>query len=388
MIFLKTQESDGYSEEALKKHFYRALKALGKRERILLITPSTPTEEKLAAWAIEYFEGANTTLLPIQRVCALEEIPPSFTQFIDPQWDEEVVTLGTVEADMIKEISGGHLSFSWKAEVSKLLVTGGYDLILSFSQVVANEFTGFSGPLDNILLRSAGVRGVNKYRYLAALYGQEKIIGRQTNPVQSLIKYAYENFVEGLPLVFVHSLPSHGEGAGGLYVGDDEESFIEACEWSKKISFSLFDEPLERIVVTLGEEYKTLWQATEAIARTRGALAEGGELIIIAPHLERFCYNSEREELIKKYGYRGREVLIKEVAQKDDLKENLAVAAHLINGSTEEHFALRICGSKLSRSEIEGVGFLHGELKEYEAPLQISNVAHGLWATKEWFKEK
>ncbi|NLA92557.1 MAG: hypothetical protein GX842_03835, partial [Spirochaetales bacterium] len=301
MIFLKTQESDGYSDEALKKHFFRALKALGKRERILLITPPTPTEEKLAAWAIEYYEGANTTLLPIQRVCSLQEIPPTLTQFIDPQWDEEVVTLGTVEAEMIKELSGGHLSFSWKAVVNKLLVAGGYDLILSFSQVVPNEFTGFSGPLDNVLLRSAGVRGVNKYRYLAALYGQEKIIGRKENPIQSLLKYAYENFVEGLPLVFVHSLPAQDERASGLYVGDDEESFNEACEWSRKIGFTLLDAPLERIVVTLGEEYKTLWHATEAIARTRLALAEGGELIIIAPYVERFCYNAEREELIKKY---------------------------------------------------------------------------------------
>lgn len=388
MIFLKTQESGGYSEETLKKHFFKALKALGKRERVLLITPKTPTEERLATWAIEYYEGGSTTLLPIRGVCSKEELSYPPDQFVDPNWEEEVVCLGTIEAPMIKELSGGHLSFNWRALVNKLLVSGGYDLILSFSQVNANQFTGFSGPLDNILLRPAGAAGVNKYRYLAALYGQEKIIGRRDNPVQSLLKFAYDNFVEGLPLVFVSTVYNKEGVVSGLFMGDDEESFGEACEWSKKGNFTLLDAPVERIVVTLGEEYKTWWHASEVIAHTRGALAPGGELIIVAPYIERLCYNRAREGMVKKYGYRGREVLIKEVAQNDDLKESLAVAAHLINGSTEEHFSIRICGSRLSRSAIEGVGFLHGEVQEFDAPLKISNVAHGLWATKEWFKER
>ncbi|HHU88030.1 MAG: hypothetical protein ACOXZ2_08600 [Sphaerochaetaceae bacterium] len=388
MIFLKTQDGGGFSEEVLKKHFFKALKALGKRERILLIAPKTRGEEQLATWANEYYEGVNTTLLPIQGVCSPEELAFPPEQFIDPYWEEEVVSLGTVEAPIITELSGGHLSFSWRAMVNKLLVTGGFDLILSFSPVKPNDFTGFSGPLDNILLRSGGAAGVNKYRYLGALYGQENIIGRKDNPVQSLLKYAYDKFLEDLPIVFVNTVYTKEGEASGLYVGDDEESFNEACEWSKKSNFTLLDAPVERVVVTLGEEYKTLWHATEAITHTREALERGGELIIVAPHIERLCYNRAREGIVKKYGYCGREVLIKEVAQNDDLKENLAVAAHLINGSSEDLFSIRICGSRLSRSAIEGVGFLYGELQEFDAPLKISHVTHGLWGTKEWFKER
>ncbi|MFA7370778.1 MAG: hypothetical protein WCY78_02505 [Sphaerochaetaceae bacterium] len=385
MIFLKAQDGSGYADEALKKHLFKGLKALGKRERILFITPATPLEEKLTAWATEYYAECYKVILPIRDFCSSKGHFFDKDLLANKEWEEDVVTLGTVDPPMIKELSGGHLSLSWKVQVNKLLVTGGFDLILSFSGVTPNEFTGFSGPLDNIFLRSGGTEGVNKYRYLAALYGQEKIIGQVENPVQELLDYAFTNYAKDLPLVFVHSLLSIEGEAIALFIGDDRESFNEACNLVKRLNITQLEQPVKKIVVSLDESYTTIWRANQAITHTRGALADGGELVIIAPLVERFCFNPKRETLIRKYGYSGREAILDAVTHNDDLKENLAIAAHLINSSSEGRFTVRYCSSRLNRRVLESVGFLWGEVKEYQGEKDvyyISNMINGLWRVK------
>jgi hypothetical protein len=128
------------------------------------------------------------------------------------------------------------------------------------------------------------------------------------------------------------------------------------------------------------------------------ALADGGELIILAPGVKSFGEDNPIDVLIRKYGYRGTPATLAAVNANDDLRSNLGAAAHLIHGSSEGRFAIRWCPGHLSKAEIEGVGYQYGELQamvEYFDPrnlrdgyhciggeqvFYISNPGLGLWA--------
>ena len=127
------------------------------------------------------------------------------------------------------------------------------------------------------------------------------------------------------------------------------------------------------------------------------AMADGGELIILAPGVSKFGEDAENDRLIRKYGYVGREKILELTAANDDLKNNLSVAAHLIHGSSDGRFNITYCTEKLSGEEVAGAGFGYipysEAIKKYD-PLKlkdgfntvngeeffyISNPALGLW---------
>ena len=137
------------------------------------------------------------------------------------------------------------------------------------------------------------------------------------------------------------------------------------------------------------------------------ALADGAELIILAPALKEFGEDPQMDALIRKYGYKGTPHTLEATAANKDLQENLGASAHLIHGSSEGRFSITYCpGSEMSREEIEGVGFNYGSLGDMlarypvdkmkdgwnvmpdgEEIYYISNPALGLWAYKERFKD-
>jgi hypothetical protein len=165
------------------------------------------------------------------------------------------------------------------------------------------------------------------------------------------------------------------------------------------------DEPVNKAVVYLEpEEYRTTWLGNKAIYRTRMVIADGGELLILAPALERFGEDMGVDALIRKHGYRPSGEIIAKTKTDSELGGNLSAAAHLIHGSSEGRFTVRYCpGDKLSRKEIEAAGFQWGSLKEQmerydintlvsgwnttagERIFYVPNPALGLWAEKNSF---
>ena len=90
----------------------------------------------------------------------------------------------------------------------------------------------------------------------------------------------------------------------GLFVGDDRECFERAAELSLQVNFEMLDEPLEKVVVYLDpEEFKSTWLGNKSIYRTRMAIADGGELIVLGPGVREFGEDAEIDRLIRKYGY-------------------------------------------------------------------------------------
>jgi hypothetical protein len=191
----------------------------------------------------------------------------------------------------------------------------------------------------------------------------------------------------------------------GLYAGDDRECFERAAALSLQVNFELLDRPIQKAVVYLDpEEFKSTWLGNKAIYRTRMAIADGGELIILAPGVREFGEDPAIDQLIRRYGYRGTPATLEAVRRNPDLAANLSAAAHLIHGSSEGRFTITYCPGHLTREEVEGVNFRYGDLSEMlkrydpgqladgyntvdgEEIFFISNPALGLWAYKERFQ--
>ena len=291
----------------------------------------------------------------------------------------------------------------------KLVYQGGHDLILSIGQVVPHEVIGMANYNKNLFVGTGGTEGINKSHFVGAVYGMERLMGQADNPVRKLLNYASEHFIPHLPVVYIHTVVGRDETGRlvvrGLYIGDDDQVFTRAADLSRKVNIDLVDEPLKKVVVYLDPaEYKSTWLGNKSIYRTRMALADDGELIVLSPGVKEFGEDKEIDLLIRKFGYRGTPYTLKALENSRELGNNLSAAAHLIHGSSEGRFSITYCPGHLSKEEIEGVNFKYSSLemmlKRYNPALLkeginrmgdgeeiffISNPALGLWAYKKKF---
>lgn len=414
------------SAEDLKQGIFEALKNMGEKQKVLAIPPDytrLPSRSgELTEFCWQYFGNKLTDILPAlgtHTPMTNEQINHMFGStprnlFRDHDWRNDVITLGTVPAEFVKEVSEGACDYTWPAQVNKLLVEGEFDLILSIGQVVPHEVVGMANYNKNIFVGTGGSEGINKSHYIGAAYGMEKMMGRADTPVRKIFNYASENFSNHLPIVYVQTVVGLNKDGDlqtyGLFIGDDFEVFDKAAKLSLQVNFEMVDKPLKKVVVWLDPtEFKSTWLGNKSIYRTRMALADKGELIVLAPALIEFGEDKQIDKLIRKYGYFGTPHTLKLVKENEDLRDNLGAAAHLIHGSSEGRFNITYCPGKgkenLSRKEIESVGFNYADFDEMTAKYNpeklkegfntmpdgeeifyISNPALGLWAFKERFE--
>ena len=331
-------------------------------------------------------------------------VPKSLFRIHD--WRKDVVTAGVVPGDFVSKITEGKVDYPWPAQLNKLIFNGKHDLILSVGQVVPHEVAGMASYNKNIFIGTGGSEGINISHFIGAVHGMERIMGKTDNPVRTLLNYASANFTKHLPIVHILTVIGYDEKgklvARGLFIGDDEEVFTIAADLSQKVNFTLLEKPLKKVVVYLDPaEYKSTWLGNKSIYRTRMALADKGELIVLAPGLKEFGEDPEIDKLIRKYGYRGTPATLKALSENEDLRLNLSAAAHLIHGSSEGRFSITYCPGHLTRKEIESVNFKYADLKvmlnkynpyklkdgsyklaDGEEFYLISNPALGLWQTE------
>ncbi|HML75369.1 MAG TPA: lactate racemase domain-containing protein [Anaerohalosphaeraceae bacterium] len=413
-------ETEQLSSEDLKQGLYEALNKLGPKRKVLAVPPdgtrfySRAGELTRLAW--QYYGDKMTDILPalgthfamteaeIERMFG--DIPT--TLFRKHDWRNDIVTLGQVPGEFINQVSEGKLDFTWPAQVNRLLIEGGFDLILSPGQVVPHEVIGMANYNKNIFVGTGGAEGINKSHFLGAVYGMERIMGRADTPVRKVLNYASDHFAKHMPIVYIQTVveATHlGPVVRGLFIGDDVECFNRAAALSLKVNFQMLDEPLKKVVVFLDpHEFKSTWLGNKSIYRTRMAMADDGELIVLAPGLKEFGEDPEIDRLIRKYGYVGTERVLKLTRENAELQNNLSAAAHLIHGSSEGRFSIIYCPGQITQNEIESVNFryadLNAMLKKYnpeqlkngynavngETIFYISNPGMGLWSWKNRFK--
>lgn len=412
----------------LKAGLFEALKRIGNRNKVLALPPDftrLPSRAGvLTELAYEYYGDRLTDVMPTlgtHTPMTDEQISKMFGKtpkqlFRVHDWRHDVVTLGRVPGEYVSQITEGKLNYSWPAQVNKILVEGGHDLILSIGQVVPHEVVGMANYTKNIFVGAGGAEGINKSHFVGAVYGMERMMGHADTPVRRLFNYAVKHFAEQLPIVYVLTVvgvDGNGEQkVRGLFIGDDYDVFDKAAKLSLKVNFTMVDKPLKKVVVWMDpNEFKSTWLSNKSVYRTRMAIADDGDLIVIAPALKEFGEDPEIDRLIRKYGYKGTPHTLKAVNENEELKNNLSAAAHLIHGSAEGRFHITYCPGKesgnLTKEEIESVGYQWGDIDEMlnrydvtklkdgynktadgEEFYYISAPALGLWAYKERFDYK
>jgi hypothetical protein len=287
-----------------------------------------------------------------------------------------------------------------------LLVEGGFDLILSIGQVVPHEVAGMANYNKNVFVGTGGPLGIHRSHFLGAVYGMERIMGRADNPVRRVLNYAADHFARQLPIVYALTVVGREESGRlatrGLFVGDDVQCFEQAAALSARVNIQTMDRPIRKAVVFLDpDEFHSTWLGNKAIYRTRMALADGAELLVLAPGVREFGEDAAIDALIRKYGYRGTPATLAAVASDGELADCLGAAAHLIHGSSEGRFTVTYSPGGLSKEEVESVGFGYAapddmmarydpakladgyNTVEGEEVFFISNPGLGLWACGE-----
>jgi nickel-dependent lactate racemase len=382
------------SPENLKALLTDALSRLGPRLSVLAIPPDQSREHSRAgdltniAWryygdklkAVLPALGTHSAMRPDQLTHMFGDVPQDL--FRVHNWRTDIVTLGEVPAEFIHEQSEGKLNYAWPAQLNRLIAHGGFDLILSIGQVVPHEVIGMANYTKNILVGTGGREGINRSHYLGAVYGMERIMGRAENPVRSVLNYAAGRFLRHLPIVYVLTVVSRRADGSlavrGLYIGDDAECFHQAAELSLKVNFEIVDEPIKKAVVYLDpQEFHSTWLGNKAVYRTRMALADGAELIVLAPGVREFGEDKTIDTLIRKYGYCGTPATLAAVDSQPDLAADLSAAAHLIHGSSEGRFTITWCPAHLTRAEVEGVGFQYSDIDEMTHRYDPAKLAQG-----------
>ncbi len=421
--FARGSRTDCISPEEIRSALVSVFEKLGPRRRVLALPPDFTRLNSFAgpitSMVNDYYGDALTDVMPAlgthspmtdsQIGTMFEGVPKS--KFRVHDWRNDVVTVGEVPASYVSELSEGKVDYPWPAQVNKMLLDPSFDLILSIGQVVPHEVIGMANYTKNIFVGAGGADGINKSHFIGASYGMERIMGRARTPVREVLEYARVNFIPQLPIIYILTVRAKDERTGamvtrGLFIGDDFECFELASALSLETNFIMVDKQIRKCVVYLDpEEFKSTWLGNKAIYRTRMALADGAELLILAPALKEFGEDPAIDRLIRKYGYKGTPHTLEATAANKDLQENLGASAHLIHGSSEGRFKITYCpGNGMTKEEIESVGFAYGNLEEAlerypivkmedgwnmlldgEEVYYISNPALGLWAHPDRF---
>ncbi len=422
LLFSQGSPDSQFTQEDVQRAIVSSLDKLGDKSRIVAVPPDFTRFHSQSGLLTEivwrYYGSRLVDVLPATGThvpMTSEEIRTMFgpipeNLFRIHDWRKGTVTLGEVPSEMVRELSGGTVDYNIPVQLDRLLAEGEHDLILSIGQVVPHEVIGMAGYTKNLFVGAGGSEAINRSHFLGAVYGMERMMGRIDTPVRRIMDYGIDTFAAHLPIVYVLiviGIDRKGEQIiRGLYIGDDPECFHRAAALSLQVNLKMLDEPIEKCVVYLDPaEFRTTWLGNKGIYRTRMALADNAELILLAPGVGRFGEDAAIDKLIRRYGYAGTPSVLKAVETEQDLQESMTTAAHLLHGSTEGRFTVTYCPGKLSRDEIESVHFCYADLGEMlkrydpgklkdgyntmadgEDIYFISNPALGLWAYRGWFE--
>ncbi len=285
-------------------------------------------------------------------------------------WQTDTVKLGVIPADEVKKITDGLFDEEVDVEVNHLLLDGGYDRIFSVGQVVPHEVVGMANYSKNLFVGLGGRSMINKSHFISAVCGIEQTMGEVDCPARQLFDYAQQHYIDGkIPVTYMLTVVAQTDknvSLLGFFAGESRKAFEEACRLSRKENIIHLDRRAKKMVVYLDpDELKTTWVGNKAIYRTRKELADGGELIILAPGVKGFGENDEVDAAIRKYGYRGRDYVL-DLYRKGAFENMLMCAAHLIHGSSDGRFSITYATrpENLSKEDVESVGFKWADYEE------------------------
>ncbi len=419
-LYERGSATDRISPAEMRTALHAALGRLGTKNKVLVVPPDITRVHSqagpLTRMATEYYGASVAGILPAigthdpmsepEIAAMFGDLPRSLFRTHD--FRTGVATLGEVPADVVRSVSGGAVDYPVPIQVARLIQEGGFDLVLSIGQVVPHEVIGMANQTKNIFVGTGGVDSIHRTHFLGAAYGMERIMGRADTPVRRVLSYGAGHFATHLPIMYVLTVVGTDPATGqlivrGLFIGDDDATFTKAAALSLEVNFTLVPKPLRKVVVYLDpSEFKSTWLGNKSIYRTRMAIADGGELIVLAPGVVKFGEDAKIDGLIRTYGYVGTREVLDLVKRHPDLAGSLSAAAHLMHGSSDGRFSITYCPGGVTQAEIEKANFRYAPLAammqrydpaklrdgfqtmpDGEEIFYISNPALGLWAHRD-----
>jgi nickel-dependent lactate racemase len=323
-------------------------------------------------------------------------------------WRGGCVEVGSIPGRFVDEATQGAADWSMPIVLNRPLMEEPWDLIINVGHVVPHEVLGFANHNKNYFIGLGGKDLICAAHMAAAACGIENNLGNLITPVRAIFNRAEDEYLGQLPDLYVQVVLAHKERGArseergekssdvgyselhapgsslvhtGVYVGDDLETYLGAARHSREQNITLFDEPIRKIVCVMQrDEFFSTWVANKSIYRTRMALADGGELVVIAPGLKRFGEQEDVDALIRKYGYIGTPRIMELYAQNTDMQDLAHATAHLMHGSSEGRFKVTYAPGHLSREAMEQVNFDYADINETIARYRPSECKQG-WNT-------
>ena len=419
--FYYDRNDAGLTREELREALIRSLEGRTLK-KVLLIPPDFTRLHSNAGLITNIYyhtlreRGCEVDILPAlgthlpvtqeEAAVMFGDIP--YEKFLVHNWRTDVTQLGQIPSEFLQEATEGIWNEPISVEVNRKVMDPSYDLIISIGQVVPHEVVGMANHSKNLLVGVGGSELINKSHLIGAVYGLERMMGKDHTPVRKLFDYAMERFLAERPILFVLTVCTAPQGmirTHGLFIGEGREPLEAAIELSQKKNIIFLPHGIRKCVVYLDpREFKSTWLGNKAVYRTRMAIADGGELIILAPGVRQFGEDKKVDSLIRKYGYRGRIEILEALRRNKDLQENMGAAAHLIHGSSDGRFQITYAVREISQEEICEVGYQSANYDlmarryppeklqpgfqitpEGDEIFYVPNPALGLWINKEVF---
>ena len=421
--FVYAESELGFSREAIRDALLKSLEGRTLKN-VLIIPPDYTRFHSNSGYITNVYyhalvdNGCEVDILPAlgthvpvtreEAAIMFGDIP--YEKFIPHNWRTDVMKIGEVPAEYLEEITGGLWHDPVDVEINRLVMDERYDLILSIGQVVPHEVIGMANHAKNLFVGVGGSDMINKSHMVGAVYGMERMMGKDHTPVRKIFDYGMEHFLNERPILFVLTVctaPGGNIRTHGLFIGDKRNALEAAIELAQEKNIDFVETGMKKCVVYLTpDEFHSTWLGNKSVYRTRMAIADGGELLVLAPGIERFGEDDQVDKLIRKYGYRGRLNTLEqfEKPENQDLRDNMGAAAHLIHGSSDGRFTITYAVKEITKEEIEGVGFRaadydemvkrydpeklqygYNTLPDGEEIYYIPNPALGLWINKEKF---
>ncbi len=388
-----TVEADAIPEAQIKEAAIRLVDEAQRRiapnlNRVLLLPPDLTRAHsgvgKITEWVYQEIlrrnPGAYVRVIPTlgQHVPHTEaenkwmfgSIPNEI--ILPHDWRNGVTHIGTIPAALVAETTAGAADWEIPVALNSTLIDQPWDLIVNLGHVVPHEVLGFANHNKNYFIGLGGKETICASHIAAAVYGIENNLGCLVTPLRACYNYAEEKLLGHLPDVYLQIVMQRDAQnrlvTSGLFIGDDLETYLAAARRSRSQNITVFDKPVKKIIAVMqADEFRATWVANKAVYRTRMAIADGGELLIIAPGVERFGEQPEVDALIRKYGYKGTPRTLALYKTEADMQAIPHGVAHLIHGSSEGRFTITYApGPKISKEEIEQIGYQYASLAEVE----------------------
>lgn len=394
VYFAVGDENTDIDEETAGGLLDEMIAAWGPVSRVLLVPPDGSRRDAWAGPLVRLLHerlasqatvavmpalGTHRPMTPEQLAAMFPGMPTEL--FLPHHWRDEVTSLGVVPSSFVRDVSEGKLDYEIEVLLNRTLLEGGWDRIVSIGQLVPHEVVGVANHNKNLFVGVGGADMINKTHFLGAVFGMERIMGRAESPVRAVFDYAENRFAADLPVTYlltVRGETDQGVATRGLFAGDGKSCYSQGALLATQCNVHRLDRRPQRVVVHMdAAAYQSTWLANKAIYRARMAVADGGELTVIAPGVREFGEQDQIDRLIRRHGYRDTSTTLAAVADDAELRGNLSAAAHLIHGSSEGRFRITYAPGALDRAAIEGVGYDYADCGEMLAQYDAGALRQG-----------